>query len=117
MQWVTNIRFVLTERHPRCQTPNPGVSAEWTAIDSEPTGALSFGGGGDATLLNQLLAMTQAGQLSNIAAYVPSDCPTREKHAWLGDALDVAEEMMYNFWAPPMCVNHPPRTGARGADL
>jgi len=63
---------------------------------------VAFGGGADATLLNQLAAMTQAGQLSNMAAWVPTDCPTREKHAWLGDALDVAEELAYNFWAPPM---------------
>ena len=78
------------------------LTAEWTAIDAEATGMVSFGGGADATLMNQLLAMTQAGQLSNMAAYVPTDCPTREKHAWLGDALDVAEELVYNFWAPPM---------------
>ena len=71
-------------------------------LQAEPTGMVAFGGGADATLLNQLAAMVQAGQLSNMAAYVPTDCPTREKHAWLGDALDVTEELAYNFWAPPM---------------
>ena len=71
-------------------------------LQAEPTGMVAFGGGADATLLNQLAAMVQAGQLSNMAAYVPTDCPTREKHAWLGDALDVAEELAYNFWAAPM---------------
>jgi len=78
------------------------LTAQWTAINAEPTGMVEFGGGTDSALLNQLIAMTQAGQLSNMAAYVPTDCPTREKHAWLGDALDVAEELAYNFWAPPM---------------
>jgi hypothetical protein len=34
--------------------------------------------------------------------HVSSDCPTREKHAWLGDAMDVAEEAFYNFWSVPV---------------
>lgn len=27
--------------------------------------------------------------------YVPTDCPTREKHGWLGDAQVTAEAAMY----------------------
>ena len=48
-----------------------------------------------------------------MAAYVPTDCPTREKHAWLGDAMDVAEEALYNFGVAPMRVRPPsPRVRA-----
>eukprot|EP00966_Prymnesium_polylepis_P022729 522949-Prymnesium_polylepis.1 len=35
-----------------------------------------------------------------MAAYLPTDCPTREKHGWLGDAQVTAEEAAYNLWAP-----------------
>jgi alpha-L-rhamnosidase len=35
-----------------------------------------------------------------MAAYVPTDCPTREKHSWTGDASVTAEEAMYNLFAP-----------------
>ena len=31
--------------------------------------------------------MVEASHISNMAAYLPTDCPTREKHGWLGDAL------------------------------
>ena len=35
--------------------------------------------GKDATMLNKISGIAQAGQLSNMAAFVPTDCPTREK--------------------------------------
>jgi hypothetical protein len=41
------------------------------------SGAISFGGGEGAALLNKIMGITQAGQLSNMAAFVPTDCPTR----------------------------------------
>jgi alpha-L-rhamnosidase len=56
------------------------------------TGQLSFGSGGgggssadvdvdEATeVLTQLNHMTRNSQISNLAAYLPTDCPTREKH-------------------------------------
>jgi hypothetical protein len=28
---------------------------------------------------------------------MPTDCPTREKHGWMGDALDASEEALWNF--------------------
>jgi alpha-L-rhamnosidase len=68
------------------------------------TGQLSFGGNDgsadvdEATeVLTQLNQMTRNSQLSNLAAYLPTDCPTREKHGWLGDALDASEQALYNF--------------------
>lgn len=35
--------------------------------------------------------------LANLAAYIPTSCPTTEKQGWLGDALFAAEASMYNF--------------------
>lgn len=60
------------------------------------TGKVTFGGP-SSDLLNGLTSMTRASQLTNVAAYMPTDCPTREKHGWLGDALDASEQAMYNF--------------------
>lgn len=34
--------------------------------------------------------------------YVACDACAGEKHAWLGDAQDVAEEAFYNFWSVPV---------------
>ena len=60
---------------------SPGsVRAEWTATNAEATGAISFGGGKDAEMLNEIRGIAQAGQLSNMAAFVPTDCPTRSVH-------------------------------------
>ena len=53
--------------------------------------------GGPAPMLNQLQSMVVKGQASNVAAGMPTDCPTREKHGWLGDAQVTVDEAMYNF--------------------
>lgn len=74
------------------------------------TGDLSFGGDGvpgsrretAAAVLNGVNSMTLASQRSNVAAYMPTDCPTREKHGWMGDALDASEEALYNFGMLPV---------------
>ena len=55
------------------------------------------GTGRPASMLNQLQGLVVKGQLSNVAAGMPTDCPTREKHGWLGDAQVTVEEAMYNF--------------------
>jgi alpha-L-rhamnosidase len=31
-----------------------------------------------------------------------ADCPTREKHGWMGDALDGSEQALYNFEMGPV---------------
>ena len=36
-----------------------------------------FGGGKDAQMLNEIRGIVQAWQLSNMAAFVPTDCQTR----------------------------------------
>jgi hypothetical protein len=49
-------------------------------------GHLKFGGGGDAkataaaAVLDGINQMTLQSQRTNVAAYMPTDCPTREKH-------------------------------------
>jgi hypothetical protein len=69
------------------------------------TGALSFGGDGQsgsmsehaAWVLNGINVMTLGAQLGNLAAYLPTSCPTTEKQGWMGDALFAAEQSLYNF--------------------
>ena len=72
------------------------------------TGRLSFGGEGDAAaedaaeVLTHINQMTLQSQRTNVAAYMPTDCPTREKHGWLGDALDGSEQALMNFEMGPV---------------
>ena len=74
------------------------------------TGAITFGDGAAAAaavaggtsdpaadVLNGIFSMTMQSQRTNVAAYIPTDCPTREKHGWMGDLLDASEQAMYNF--------------------
>eukprot|EP00035_Acanthoeca_spectabilis_P001493 m.80571 g.80571 ORF g.80571 m.80571 type:complete len:886 (-) comp10914_c0_seq1:148-2805(-) len=78
--------------------------------DMVPTGDISFRGDGApgsrreiaAAVLNGINTMTLSSQRSNVAAYMPTDCPTREKHGWMGDALDASEEALYNFGMLPV---------------
>jgi hypothetical protein len=54
------------------------------------TGMVQFGGDGtansaqtrNADVLNGIYSMTLQSQRTNVAAYMPTDCPTREKHGW-----------------------------------
>jgi len=70
----------------------------------DQTGDISFTGGpsGEGALLTSIQNLVTRGQLSNVAAYQPTDCPTREKHGWLGDAQVTAEEAIYNFNMAPI---------------
>jgi alpha-L-rhamnosidase len=69
------------------------------------TGQLAFGGDGvpgsasedAAAVLGGIQTMLLRSQLANLAAYIPTSCPTTEKQGWLGDALFAAEASMYNF--------------------
>lgn len=64
----------------------------------ERTGHLHFGNDTeDGAMLNQLQSIVLRGQISNVVQGIPTDCPTREKHGWLGDAASTAEEAMFNF--------------------
>ena len=76
-------------------------------------GVLVFAGDGvanstsehDAALLNAITSMTLASQKSNVAQGHPTDCPTRERKGWTGDALDSSEEALYNFDMNPVYHN------------
>ena len=61
------------------------LSAHWTTASLEESATIEFGGSGSG-LLGQIRDITKASQISNMAAYTPTDCPTREKHGWLGDS-------------------------------
>ena len=76
------------------------ITAAWTTSQLERSGEVRLMAGAGAELLSSLQRMAYASQLSNMAAFVPTDCPTREKHAWLGDALNSAEHAMVAVWAP-----------------
>ncbi|HWO65055.1 MAG TPA: family 78 glycoside hydrolase catalytic domain [Umezawaea sp.] len=47
-------------------------------------------------LLNRIQGAVRQTQLNNLVS-MPLDCPTREKHGWLGDAGDTDQEAMSNF--------------------
>lgn len=74
--------------------------AHATAAELEGTSEIHFAGEG-SSILNGIYRIAGASQRDNLAAaWVPTDCPTREKHGWLGDAQVTAEEAMYNLFAP-----------------
>lgn len=80
--------------------------------DMDDTGSISFVDdelsekqGNIAAKLNALQHIIQVSQLGNLAQYAPTDCPTREKHFWLGDALSIAEEAMLNYGVAPLFAN------------
>ena len=75
------------------------LSPQWTVSELEESATIEFAGP-DAELLSKIRDITKASQISNMAGYIPTDCPTREKHGWLGDAQVTAEEAMYNVWSP-----------------
>lgn len=59
------------------------------------TGSLTFGGEGDpaaesaAEVLTHINQMTLQSQRTNVGAYMPTDCPTREKHGAYKNAVEV----------------------------
>ncbi|HEY4414987.1 MAG TPA: family 78 glycoside hydrolase catalytic domain [Verrucomicrobiae bacterium] len=62
--------------------------------DMQPAGEFSCSNDG----LNQVQAATVQSYLSN-AQNIPTDCPTREKNGWTGDAHLAAEAGLMNFHA------------------
>ena len=63
---------------------------------------INFSGGvpGHAETLQSIHAIATRSVLQNTVTGMPTDCPTREKHGWLGDAMSVASATMYTRWAP-----------------
>ncbi|KIF74166.1 hypothetical protein QR77_09535 [Streptomyces sp. 150FB] len=68
------------------------VNAQVVRTDVATTGQFSTS---NATLNKIQDAVTQT-QLNNLQT-MPLDCPTRERHGWLGDAGDTDQEAMSNF--------------------
>ena len=79
---------------------NDSLDAVWTTADLEQSATIEFKAGDGITQLSAIRDITKASQLSNMAAYLPTDCPTREKHSWTGDASVTAEQAMYNVFNP-----------------
>ena len=73
--------------------------ARWSGADVTETATIEFGGEG-SELLSGVRDITKSSQRANVAAYMPTDCPSREKHGWTGDSQVTAEEAMYNLWLP-----------------
>jgi len=84
------------------------LTAIFVHTDMKRTGSIHVGdGGGDdiaatgtSTRTAQILALIHKSvvqtQLSNVHS-LPTDCPTREKRGWMGDAQWTAEEASLNF--------------------
>eukprot|EP00730_Choanoeca_flexa_P008327 TRINITY_DN12476_c0_g2_i7.p1 TRINITY_DN12476_c0_g2~~TRINITY_DN12476_c0_g2_i7.p1 ORF type:complete len:946 (+),score=206.96 TRINITY_DN12476_c0_g2_i7:296-3133(+) len=51
----------------------------------------------DGAFLNKFNEIVVRTHLNNLAAALPTDCPTREKHGWLGDAQDTGESAMLTY--------------------
>ena len=76
------------------------LSAHWTTADLTDSASISFSGGTGSGTLSSIRDIAKHSQIANLAGFMPTDCPTREKHGWLGDAQVTAENAMYNYWAP-----------------
>ncbi len=50
----------------------------------------------DYTLLNQIRSASNNSYLSNMVGY-PTDCPTREKNGWTGDAHFIIQTGLFNY--------------------
>ena len=96
------------------------IYGRWSYVDLEETAQITFGGGDDqpegdqaqqvgssgsgsgdiassssasSEMLGFIVAMVKRTQRSNLVSGLPTDCPTREKHGWLGDAIGTAAEV------------------------
>jgi hypothetical protein len=96
------------------------IYGRWSYVDLEETAQITFGGGDDqpegdqaqqvgssgsgsgdiassssasSEMLGFIVAMVKRTQRSNLVSGLPTDCPTREKHGWLGDAMGTAAEV------------------------
>merc|ERR1719317_432433 len=79
-----------------------GVLGVVTNMDMPRVGRVYFndGASGAANMLTRLESMTMHGLYSNLVAYLPTDCPTREKKGWLGDSLNTVQLAMMTLWTP-----------------
>lgn len=73
-------------------TDSVTVTAQVVHTDVATTGTFSTSN----PLLNQIQGAVAQTQLNDLES-IPMDCPTREKHGWLGDAGDSDQEAMSNY--------------------
>jgi len=73
-----------------------GIVAVNVVTAVSQTARVSFEGEETARTLQRLQTAIVQSQRSNVVSQ-PTDCPTREKRGWLGDAMVTAEEAMYNL--------------------
>ena len=69
--------------------------------DMESVSSIHFGGVTEAStterLFNRINAMSRASMVGNVAAGIPTDCPTAEKRGYLGDASFAAPGTLWNY--------------------
>ncbi|MFC1414310.1 family 78 glycoside hydrolase catalytic domain [Streptacidiphilus sp. N1-12] len=75
----------------------PDGAAVTVTAQEEHTGVLTTGQFTSSNpLLNSIQSAVAQTQLNDLQS-IPLDCPTREKHGWLGDAADSDVEAMSNY--------------------
>lgn len=89
-------RYVQVQGLPPGFTPDTSMlSARFTHSLVPHTGHVHFTNTSLA-ILNEIQAAVQQTQLSNLHS-IPTDCPTREKRGWMGDAQVSSPEAALNF--------------------
>lgn len=76
------------------------IVGRWTAVGVEGAGTVTMTAENSPSTLESISDMVRRTHLSNLVTGLPTDCPTREKHGWLGDAMNVARGAMYHFFTP-----------------
>eukprot|EP01065_Artemidia_motanka_P052933 TRINITY_DN9690_c0_g1_i1.p1 TRINITY_DN9690_c0_g1~~TRINITY_DN9690_c0_g1_i1.p1 ORF type:complete len:742 (+),score=151.57 TRINITY_DN9690_c0_g1_i1:52-2277(+) len=87
-------QYVQVEGYPGAVSPLD-LTGFFVHSDLPDAGAVVFGGPASG-VLNRVAAATRASELSNWNS-IHTDCPTREKHGWLGDTHMIAETDLYAF--------------------
>ena len=75
--------------------------------DVESVSSIQFEGDDEAsntaaTLFNRINAISRASMVANVAAYIPTDCPTAEKRGYLGDASFASPGTLWNYAFEPV---------------
>ena len=85
-------RYAHVTGFPGTLAVGPSLVSHFVHADLAPTGAFAS----SSALLNKVQHATRFAALSNLMQ-TPTDCPTREKHGYLGDGGLAAETEVLNF--------------------
>ena len=88
----SGFRYARVQNWPGALTVGPSIVSHFVHADLAPTGAFAS----SSALLNKVQHATRFAALSNLQQS-PTDCPTREKHGYLGDGGLAAETEVLNF--------------------